>query len=395
MTSRNVERAPRKRMRTRVALACAAALLLCALPPTIRYARSAALLTRVIDPKAEPAPLLSYAVEAVDTTVHAGSEVLRGRSYLPTGAPSAPGLVLLHGVHPSGIDEPRLVAFARSLAAVGVHVLTPELPELLEYRIEAGTVERIADVARAHAERVGTRTVGVVGISFAGGLALMAADHARAAASIGFVVTLGAHHDLWRLTHFYAGHSIQGPNGEPTEVRPHPYGARVLLRQHLHRLFAREDLALARTALDLYLRDEHTRARQVARGLSTAGRITMDVLLDGSRQHELGKLLMNAARSVRAQLDAASPHGHLSHVTAPVFLIHGLKDPVIPSTETLWLAQELPAGALRKTVITPLLRHAEFPERPKLSDMFELLSLMADVLAHADATRFRSPRTVL
>jgi len=41
-------------------------------------------------------------------------------------------------VHRAGIDEKRLVRFARTIAATGVVVMTPELAELLFRKIEPG-----------------------------------------------------------------------------------------------------------------------------------------------------------------------------------------------------------------------------------------------------------------
>src|SRR5207247_3378592 len=54
------------------------------------------------------------------------------RLYRPATRPRR--LVLLaSGLHPAGIDEPRLVALARQLAASGLAVVTPDIPELSRY----------------------------------------------------------------------------------------------------------------------------------------------------------------------------------------------------------------------------------------------------------------------
>ena len=48
---------------------------------------------------------------------------------------SAPGIVVVHGMHELGINEPRLVNFARSLAASGFFVMTPQVPGIADYRV--------------------------------------------------------------------------------------------------------------------------------------------------------------------------------------------------------------------------------------------------------------------
>jgi pimeloyl-ACP methyl ester carboxylesterase len=335
-------------------------------------------------------------VETRELTLTIDGVALRAREYVPGHAGASehwPGIVLVHGVHPRGIDEPRMIGFARALASAGVAVLTPEIPELAAYRIEASTTERIASLAREHARRVGVRAVGVMGISFAGGLSLIAATHARDADAIAFVVCVGAHHDLMRLAHYYAGERVQGPNGEPTLVHPHPYGARVMLREHLERFFGAQDLAQARRTLDSYLSDAHSRAHEEAKALSTAGQATMAVLLDERGSAALSKMLLAEAERTRPALESASPKGKLATLTRPVFLVHGEGDPIIPSIETLWLDRELPASAPHHTVVTPLLRHAEFPHTPTLAESWQLVHFMALVLAEADAEVLSVPRT--
>jgi dienelactone hydrolase len=64
-------------------------------------------------------------------------EQVRARLYLPEGRPNAPSLIVLHGVHHLGIDEPRLEAFATAIANCGIRVLTPELPDIKDYHVVA------------------------------------------------------------------------------------------------------------------------------------------------------------------------------------------------------------------------------------------------------------------
>lgn len=382
----------------RIALCGLFAVLAVGVPPTLRAVRAARVLAQLMepDPAAAGQPDASIEVRPLSLPLSDNAVPIRARLYAPpTRSPTAPaaGLVLLHGAHPRGIDEPRLVSFARSLAQAGVTVLTPELPELIAYRINAHTVERIAELAGAHARACRVRAVGVMGISFAGGLALLAAANARHAGAIAFVVAVGAHHDLFRLSEYYAGRAVRGPSGERARVTPHPYGARVLLREHLDRFFSPQDLPLARAALDTYLQDRHAQARAQAKHLSPAGRDTLRVLLDNHRDPELGRMLLEASTAARAELAQASPRGQLAQLAVPAFLVHGQDDPIIPSLETLWLARELPAHVPRRVVVTPLLRHAERGKPPTLRETWELIDFMAAILRAADAETFRPPRT--
>jgi pimeloyl-ACP methyl ester carboxylesterase len=361
-------------------------------PAAARYWRAVGVLQQL---SGQPAPPASVVVR---TTSRLELSPLRVRAHLysPTAARAAPALVLLHGAHPRGIDEARLVAFARSLAAAGVSVLTPELPELIAYRIDPGTIDRIAQLARVHAQRSNLRAVGVMGISFAGGLALLAAANAPQRSAIAFVVSVGGHHDLTRLTRYYAGEPVRGPEGESVGVKPHPYGARVMLREHLARFFDPVDLAKARDVLDVYLADQHREARRRAAQLSPRGRDTMRVLLDADAGAQLAEMLKTAAQIAQHELAAASPSQQLADLSVPVFLVHGSDDPIVPSIESRWLERELPVGLRRELVISTSLRHAELNEQATAADLIDkwtLVRFMAAVLREADAERFTRPRT--
>src|SRR5262249_34379370 len=141
-----------------------------------------------------------HAVETQPLTLPSGAP---GVLYLPRGSVPAHGLVLAHGIHEDGIREPRLIAFARALAATALAVLTPELVDLAHYRVTHASAVRIAEAARTLAARLGTRQVAVFGVSFGGGLALRAACEPGLRGAIERVITLGAHHDAGVVARFF------------------------------------------------------------------------------------------------------------------------------------------------------------------------------------------------
>ncbi len=65
------------------------------------------------------------------------------------------------------------------------------------------------------------------------------------------------------------------------------------------------------------------------------------------------------SRSDESQLSAISPQGKLGPLRAPVFLLHGATDDIIPSTETLWLEKDIPKAYLREALITPAFSHVD------------------------------------
>jgi pimeloyl-ACP methyl ester carboxylesterase len=329
-----------------------------------------------------------HAITERSLTLHTSSAEVRARRYSPqdAAAQGAPKLLLLHGVHASGIDEPRLMALARAFASAGMDVLTPELTELTHYRVVPEAASDIEQLARVWAGETHVRALGVIGISFAGGLALMAAAAQGGTTPIGFVVSVGAHHDLTRVVEYYADQEVHGPAGERTTVTAHPYGPRVMLRGELPRLFSAADLALATAALDTYLHDKPQAARQLAAGLSPEGREVARVLLDGRSSAQLTRWLTDSARAQRLQLLAASPRDHMQGLSVPVLLLHGTGDPVVPSIETRYLARDIPRHLLRDVLITDLLRHAELNQLPAPTQVYRFARFIQRLLAVARVT---------
>jgi pimeloyl-ACP methyl ester carboxylesterase len=372
---------------TRCVLVSVAALALAFTPSALRYCVALLVLAKLSSlplPAAVERGLLHEVVET-PLALHTLRAEVRARRYVPRGVHNAPKLLLLHGVHALGVDEPRLQGLARALASAGIDVLTPELPQLTQYRVVPELVADIGDVAARWTEQTGARSLGVVGISFAGGLALQAAAAQSGKRPIGFVVTVGAHHDLLRVCDYYAGRDVRGPAGERTSVPPHPYGPRVILRSMLPRLVSEADLPLLTQALDTYLHDKPNAARKLAQGLSPEGREIAGVLLDDHGSETLSRWLIETAERERSQLSAASPSGQLGRLQVPVLLLHGAADPIVPSIETRYLARELPAEQLRDVLISDLLRHAELSELPSPSQVYRFARFIQRLVALAKA----------
>jgi pimeloyl-ACP methyl ester carboxylesterase len=294
--------------------------------------------------------------------------------------------MLVHGVHPEGIDEPRLREFARVLASSGVQVWTPEIDSLARYRIAPQAIDAIGKAAESAAEALDQRAVGVMGISFSGGLALMAAAREAHAPSMAFVVAVGAHHDLRRVARWYAGRTIEGPEGRAPPVEPHPYGAGVIIHNQLGAFFPERDLELARKALERALAGNRSAAREYLPRLSPSGRRQLRRILNRRGDGALAATLLEVIDEHSGQLASVSPAGSLGGLRVPVFLVHGTGDPVVPSVETRWLARAVPDAHLEQAVVTPFLRHAEQQRKPTWRQRLRLVHFMAEVIEAARDT---------
>jgi dienelactone hydrolase len=350
------------------------ALLALAVRPVRAHVRAAGLLARFSDPSLGASPDVT---EALFPVSRPGAEPIRARLYAPPAKPIG-AIVLVPGVHHLGIDEPRLVRFARAVAGSGVLVLTPEVAALTDYRIEGASVADIGEAAHALRERTGAR-VGLMGMSFAGGLALLAAADPRFAPDVAFVVAVGAHDDLARVLRFFATDEIPRPDGSVLHLAAHPYGPLVLVYDRIEDFFPAADVPVARDALRLWLWEEKDAARAKAEGLSPESRAKIGALFDG-KIASIAPELVAEIDAHAAAMRSASPHERLGALRAPVFLLHGAGDSVIPATETLWLAHDVPRGLVEDELVSRAVVHVELEGEPTMHEKWALVHFMAEVL---------------
>jgi dienelactone hydrolase len=304
------------------------------------------------------------------------------RLYSPAGDARAPGIVLVHGVHRLGIEEPRLVRFARSIAAQGITVLTPEVRELADFQIAPHSIGTIELAVRELAGRQGRR-VGLMGMSFAGGLVLMAAADPATADHLGFVTSVGGHDDLGRVLRFFVTNGIDRPDGTHESLHAHDYGPLVLVYAHIDRFFPAADVPAAHEALKRWLWEQFDVAKEEAKRLSPSSKARLDALFDHKIETIAPELMAEIDRSSPG-FPSVSPSSVLGRVHVPIYLLHGAGDTVIPATETLWLAHDAPRGYLAQALVSKAISHVELDGEPGLGDRLALVHFMAGMLGEIE-----------
>ncbi|HMR79738.1 MAG TPA: hypothetical protein PKD61_31740, partial [Polyangiaceae bacterium] len=225
--------------------------------------------------------------------------------------------------------------------------------------------------------RSGGKT-GLIGMSFAGGLSLLAASDASVGARLHFVTSVGGHHDLGRVLRFFLSDTVHAPSGKkPFEA--HEYGLVVLVNQHLEALVAKQDRPCLGAALQSWLKEERERAVTLASQCSTAEARRIFALLQAGKLKQLAPALGGLLLAHDAELAQLSPKGRMGDIRPPVYLLHGAHDNVIPPSETEWAEREL-QGARHSALVTPLLGHVEVEPSAQWLDQVALVSFMARML---------------
>ena len=300
-------------------------------------------------------------------TIAVGDRRMAADFYAVPDAPPRAGLLVTHGVLETGKADPRLVALANELAACGFAVLVPELDGLKSLRLD---MEESGDIAAAFRFMLSTDEVdetraGLFGISFAAGPILKAASDPSIRERVKFVVSFGGYYDTVNIIRYlttgrdeYRGHR----HVEPPEI----YARYVFVKNLLAHLTAEEDRKVLSGLLDDMEREA---AAGATRWDGEAPVISPDRLTEvGRAVYELirnqdpdrVRSLMEATEpAVRDYLESLSVRPVVPQVTAPVLIGHGDTDPLIPSTESLRLADALPDPSRVHVAVLKVVSHVD------------------------------------
>ena len=165
-----------------------------------------------------------------------------------------------------------------------------------------------------------------------------------------------------------------------TPLQAHEYGALILAYSHLEDFFSSADIPTAREVLRQWLW-EQPEAMKTAAALSPEGKHELELLLH--HRDQLREALLKEITLHKEEMEAVSPHGHMAQLHTPVFLLHGAGDTVIPSSETLWLAKDVPAAEMKASLVSSALVHVDMGSKVTWQQQWQLVDFMAQVL---DAT---------
>lgn len=358
------------------------------------YGRGAAFIIQATGMRGAAATVAGWESEPV-TRMRVGpipwrGGTLRAVAYQPYHAKGR-GILLVPGVHADGIDEPRLVGFAREIAAQGHPVLTVELPDLKQYQVTARTTDMIEDAAAwtmRRPEYTGRDgRIGMMGISFGGGLTIAAAGRVAIRNGVAFAMSFGGHSDLPRTLHFL----LTGIQPDGTTRAPHDYGVAIVTLNMADRLVPpaqappfREAILAFLDASRLELIDktkaaaEFARAQALETALAEPARTYMGYV-NARDVTRLGPLLLPRLGELGG--DPALSPARSDPPSCPVFLLHGTDDNVVPAIESTLLADDLREhGRTVRVLLTPLITHAEVDKASTAAAVWHLISFWAELL---------------
>ncbi|MDP2322096.1 MAG: hypothetical protein Q8O42_22495 [Acidobacteriota bacterium] len=329
------------------------------------------------------------------------------RFYRPAGGVRRT-VLLMPGVHRDGINEARLVGLAEDLAATGFGVLTIAAPDLQRFKVTPQVTDVIEDAviwARDQPQYAPDGKVGLLGISFSGGLSVVAAGRESIRHDVAFVLSFGGHGDLARVLHYLcsgevlgdlkrAKHSSAVVGATHVGVHPpHDYGVAVVLLILADRVVPAGQVAALSRGIDGFLLasslalTDRTAALKVfdemkvyAQTLPEPSRTLMTYVNDRAVD-KLGPILLPVADALKDHpaMPALSAE-RAAPPLAPVLLLHGVDDNVIPSMETVLLAEHLKGKVKVTGLLSGLITHAEVNRTPTLTEVWRLMRFWREIM---------------
>jgi hypothetical protein len=314
--------------------------------------------------------------------------------YQPSGSVRRT-VMLVPGIHSMGIDEPRLTALAGDIAGSGLRVMTMALPDLQAYRITPKATDVIEDAAAWMAKQPALAAdgkVGMIGISFSGGLSIAAAGRDAIKDHVAFVLSFGGHGDLPRVMRYLAtGQAAEVPGLKAPP--PHDYGVAVILyglsesgvvpaeqvmtlRDGIRTFLLASQLTLVNTEK---ANATFEQARQMAAAMPEPARTFMGYVNDRDVA-KLGPALVPYLNQLGTDDPALSPQRATPPI-APIFLLHGDGDTVIPAAESVVLGNSLRSrGADVTVLLSGLISHAEVDRGGAAMEFWRLIRFWAAIL---------------
>jgi hypothetical protein len=271
------------------------------------------------------------------------------------------------------------------------------LPDLQAYRITPGATDVIEDAVKWMSERPDLAPdghIGIVGISFAGGLSISAASRPSIRDKVAFVVSFGGHGDLGRVMRYLT--TGEAPQVEGLETHPpHDYGVAVILYGLADRgVVPPEQVVALREGIETFLLASQltlvsmdkanatfAKAREMATGLPEPSRTYLNYVNDRA-VGKLGPALAPYLAQLGTDNPALSPE-HIEHpASAELFLLHGSDDTVIPAAESALFGDDLRRkGANVHVLLSGLITHAEVNRAATYIDVWKLISLWAEIFS--------------
>jgi pimeloyl-ACP methyl ester carboxylesterase len=265
-------------------------------------------------------------------------------------------------------------------------VFVPDLQSLRDLSIAAEDAEEISALISHIASREtgeAQGSVGIVGFSYAAGLAILAAMKPQTRRLVRFVYAVGTYYDMVSLgTYLTTGYFREGPDQRWQKRKPSSYATWVFVHGSAMWLEDPHDRRALRAVSEMKLADPEADVTAMAAQLGAEGQAVYRLL--NTDLHKAPLLISELPRSLLAELQRLDLRSKsMADLKARLILMHGRDDALIPYSESIALAAAADADRTHLFVIGSL-AHVEL-RSSGLLDLWKLWGAAYLLLSERDA----------
>ena len=324
-----------------------------------------------------------------DIDYKVGDRSYEASLFLP-GGPTAGAIVFVPGLHEDGRHQRHVQHMGATLARLGFAVLVPELAELRRLEIAPENVDDVADAVqflRDSDDFDFGRTIGLIGISYGAGPAVLAAARADVAADVEFVITLGGYYDITNVVRYVTTGMVidSDANFVAAKLEPTPDNRWYFAISHLSVLEREQD----RRAMRSYLYSKFRPAilsdwfNPPPEGLA-ADAAALLAITSNENPEKFDALLAALPKSVTEHFRLLDPaQTDLHCLSAEMIFIHGAGDRVVPASESRTFASKVERSRL---LILEEFEHTQFKSVDALRQLLPMIEYLLERREQVDVS---------
>lgn len=282
------------------------------------------------------------------------TKVYRCLRFIPRERYKPSVIVVTHGMSNLGIDDPRVLELANNLCRAGYEVYLPEFEEVRALQIVPETSENMLDVFLQISEytKREDRKLGIFSISFTGGIGLIALSKKEMQGRVDCILALGAFGHFGKLLESVI---------ENFEYDNYP--AFLFLFNFVDFVFEKSEKLkniFFEAALDnaLYRTGVNSMAPKIFFELNESEKEFYNNFLNKPNFRQ--EVKEQIAKKLGTLIEKSSPIYYVENLVAPISIIHGKDDRVIPEIESINIAKILKRKKMHYNLeITGLLAHGD------------------------------------
>ncbi|MCG6166648.1 alpha/beta hydrolase [Leptospira sanjuanensis] len=314
-----------------------------------------------------------------------GNETVGILKFFPENKTTTKGTILaVNGMAYLGNQDPRFKAVCRGMASCGFLVFSPQMQEISEFKIKLESIEKIKGLILTISSDPTFCPDGRISLfapSFSASMGLIAAAEPDVGQRVKSICTIGAYGNVQTTLDYLM-------SAEDSDE----YGRMILLWNFVHfGIGENEEVrkALHASIMDGSILRDSPELPKVLETMKPDNReIFIKLKEDREYRSEIWNRIIRNAGPFRSFLQDLQVYNKLEDLRAHVALIHGVRDNVVPASESSLILERLLERDLprnrSKLVLTPLISHGDIGITLKtLPALWSLLGGFAFFFKHA------------